>query len=119
MSVFEYFLGNPQLFILGFIFAAVAFPLLGLALFVAMFARRAKRFGYPTTRAYLRAAPRSDEERRDAADLAVKGLACCALGVLFGPFVLIGLAPLFYGGRKFLYASMGLGLVDDPDQTRA
>jgi hypothetical protein len=49
----------------------------------------------------------------------VKGLACCALGVLFAPFVLIGLAPLFYGGRKFLYASMGLGLVDDPDQSRA
>jgi len=49
----------------------------------------------------------------------VKGLACCALGVLFGPFVLIGLAPLFYGGRKFLYASMGLGLVDDPDHSRA
>ena len=119
MSVYEYLLGNPQLFIFGFIFAAAVFPLLGLALFVAMFSRRAKRFGYPTTRAYLRAAPRSDEERRDAADLAVKGLACCALGVLFGPFVLIGLAPLFYGGRKFLYASMGLGLVDDPDHSRA
>ena len=119
MSVYEYLLGNPQLFIFGFIFAAAVFPLLGLALFVAMFSRRAKRFGYPTTRAYLRAAPRSDDERRDAADLAVKGLACCALGVLFAPFVLIGLAPLFYGGRKFLYASMGLGLVDDPDQSRA
>ena len=119
MSVYEYLLGNPQLFIFGFVFAAAVFPLLGLALFVAMFSRRAKRFGYPTTRAYLRAAPRSDEERRDAADLAVKGLACCALGVLFAPFVLIGLAPLFYGGRKFLYASMGLGLVDDPDQSRA
>jgi len=119
MSVYEYLLGNPQLFIFGFIFAAAVFPLLGLALFVAMFSRRAKRFGYPTTRAYLRAAPRSDDEKRDAADLAVKGLACCALGVLFAPFVLIGLAPLFYGGRKFLYASMGLGLVDDPDQSRA
>ena len=119
MSVYEYLLGNPQLFIFGFVFAAAVFPLLGLALFVAMFSRRAKRFGYPTTRAYLRAAPRSDDERRDAADLAVKGLACCALGVLFAPFVLIGLAPLFYGGRKFLYASMGLGLVDDPDHSRA
>ena len=119
MSVYEYLLGNPQLFIFGFVFAAAVFPLLGLALFVAMFSRRAKRFGYPTTRAYLRAAPRSDDEKRDAADLAVKGLACCALGVLFGPLVLIGLAPLFYGGRKFLYASMGLGLVDDPDQSRA
>ena len=112
-------IGVPELFVLGIVLGVVVFPLLGLALFVAMFSRRAKRFGYPTTRAYLRAAPRSDDERRDAADLAVKGLACCALGVLFAPFVLIGLAPLFYGGRKFLYASMGLGLVDDPDQSRA
>ena len=111
--------GIPLLFVLGPIVVVVVFSLLGLALFVATFARRAKRFGYPTTRAYLRAAPRSDDEKRDAADLAVKGLACCALGVLFGPLVLIGLAPLFYGGRKFLYASMGLGLVDDPDQSRA
>ena len=109
----------PELLMTGFILGVVIFPLLGLALFVAMFSRRAKRFGYPTTRAYLRAAPRSDDEKRDAADLAVKGLACCALGVLFAPFVLIGLAPLFYGGRKFLYASMGLGLVDDPDHSRA
>ena len=111
--------GIPLLFVLGPIVVVVVFSLLGFALFVATFARRAKRFGYPTTRAYLRAAPRSDDEKRDAADLAVKGLACCALGVLFGPLVLIGLAPLFYGGRKFLYASMGLGLVDDPDQSRA
>ena len=111
--------GIPLLFVLGPIVVVVVFSLLGFALFVAMFARRAKRFGYSTTRAYLRAAPRSDDEKRDAADLAVKGLACCALGVLFAPFVLIGLAPLFYGGRKFLYASMGLGLVDDPDQSRA
>ena len=119
MSVYQYFIGIPEVIMLGLFFGVVVFPLLGLALFVAMFSRRAKRFGYPTTRAYLRAAPRSDDERRDAADLAVKGLACCALGVLFAPFVLIGLAPLFYGGRKFLYASMGLGLVDDADQSRA
>jgi hypothetical protein len=63
-------IGVTELFVLGIIFGVVVFPLLGLALFVATFARRAKRFGYPTTRAYLRAAPRSDEERRDAADLA-------------------------------------------------
>jgi hypothetical protein len=77
--------------------------------------RRAKRFGYASTRAYLRAAPRSDAEKRDAADLALRGLVCCALGLLIGPLVLIGLVPLFYGGRKVVYASMGLGLVDDAD----
>jgi hypothetical protein len=63
----------------------------------------------------LRAAPRSDAEKRDAVDLALKGLACCVIGLLFPPFVLIGLMPLFYGGRKVVYASMGLGLIDDGD----
>jgi hypothetical protein len=81
--------------------------------------RRAKQFGYESTRAYLRAAPRSDEERRDAADLALKGVVFCALGLLFAPIVLVGLIPLFYGGRKLMYASMGLGLVDDGDQPGA
>ncbi len=49
----------------------------------------------------------------------LKGLVFCVLGLLFPPFVLVGLVPLFYGGRKLLYASMGLGLVDDPEQPRA
>ena len=31
----------------------------------------------------------------------------------------LGLIPLFYGGRKLVYASMGLGLVDDGDQRGA
>jgi hypothetical protein len=105
----------PELLIFGFF----GFPLLGVLLFWVTFGRRAKRFGYPSTRAYLRAAPRSDDEKRDAADLALKGLTCCVLGILLPPLVLVGLAPLFYGGRKFVYASMGLGLVDDPDQSGA
>ena len=46
-------------------------------------------------------------------------MVCCLLGILFPPLVLVGLVPLFYGGRKFVYASMGLGLIDDPDQFRA
>ena len=59
------------------------------------------------------------DEKRAAADLALRGLACCLLGILFPPLVLVGLVPLYYGGRKFLYASMGLGLIDDSDQSRA
>jgi hypothetical protein len=43
----------------------------------------------------------------------------CLLGLLIAPLVLIGLVPLFYGGRKLVYASMGLGLVDDGDERRA
>ena len=107
--------GVPEIIIV----VIVVLPLLCAVLAVSMFPKRAKRFGYSGTRAYLKAAPRSDEEKRDAADLALKGLACCLLGILFPPLVLAGLVPLFYGGRKFLYASMGLGLVDDPDQSHA
>ena len=109
--------GIPELIIIFFI---VGFPLLfGLVPLAVMLPKRARRFGYSSLRAYLRAAPASDEEKRDAADLALKGLACCLLGILFPPLVLAGLIPLFYGGRKFLYASMGLGLIDDPDLPRA
>ena len=87
--------------------------------FAILVGRRARQFGYRSTGAYLRAAPRSDAEKRDAVDLALKGLAACMLGLLFSPFVLVGLIPLFYGGRKVVYASMGLGLVDDADQPDA
>jgi hypothetical protein len=104
-------IGVPELFF----FALVALPLAGLVLFWVILGERAKRFGYPSTRAYLRAAPRSDAEKRDAADLALRGLVCCVAGMLFAPFVLAGLVPLFYGGRKIVYASLGLGLVDDAD----
>jgi hypothetical protein len=81
--------------------------------------RRATRLGYPSRSAYVRAAPRSDAERRDAVDLALKGLVFCVLGLIFPPFILVGLIPLFYGGRKLAYASMGLGLVDDEERPHA
>ena len=112
-------LGIPELFIIA---AIVFVPLAGLALLgvVVMSAgKRARRFGYASTREYLRAAPRTDAEKRDAVDMALKGLALCVLGLVFPPFVLAGLVPLFYGGRKMTYASMGLGLVDDARIPRA
>lgn len=108
-------IGVPELVVLV---PAAIIPA-GLVVFAVLAARRARRFGYESTRAYLRAAPRSDAETRDAADLALKGLVTCLLGVILPPLILIGLAPLFYGGRKLVYASMGLGLVDDADQPDA
>lgn len=99
--------------------AAVAAVPVGVALCAWTFGRRARRFGYPSTGAYLRTAPGSDAEKRDAADLAIRGLVLCVLGLLLPPVVLIGLAPLFYGGRKLLYATMGLGIVDDADLPNA
>jgi hypothetical protein len=105
-------IGVPELLILGMV---IPIPI-ALVVFAAMVRRRTTKFGYASVRAYLRAAPRSDAEKRDAVDLALKGLAFCVLGLLFPPFVLVGLMPLFYGGRKVVYASMGLGLLDDADQ---
>ena len=81
--------------------------------------RQAKRAGYESTGEYLRAAPQTDQEKQDAVDLTLKGVVVCILGLLFPPFLLIGLFPLFYGARKLAFASMGLGLVDDPDQPSA
>ena len=75
--------------------------------------RLAREHGYPSLGAYLRAAPRTDREKRDATDLALKGMVICLIGLILPPLLLVGLFPLFYGARKVIYASMGLGLVDD------
>ena len=112
-------IGIPELIIAMIVFGPVILGLGGLLLFRATLSKRGRRFAYPTTGAYLRSAPRTDEEKRDAADLALRGLVLCLLGLLFPPFVLVGLIPLFYGGRKLVYASMGLGLVDDADHSEA
>jgi hypothetical protein len=75
--------------------------------------RQARAAGYPSLGAYLRAAPQTDEEKAAAVDLALKGLVICCLGLLFVPLLFVGLFPLFYGVRKVMYASIGLGLLDD------
>jgi hypothetical protein len=103
--------GFPEIIILLFL----GLPLVGALFFWRGLSRRARRIGYASIRDYLRAVPRSDAERRDAADLALKGLVWCALGLVFAPCVLLGLVPLFYGARKLTYASLGLGLVNDAD----
>ena len=115
-------LAGPEVFVIlvGFVLVLVVLSVpVGIALFAWTFGRRARRFGYPSTGAYLRSAPGTDAEKRDAADLALRGLVLCVLGILLPPLVLVGLVPLFYGGRKLTYASMGLGLVDDADPPRA
>lgn len=107
-------LGIPELVIL----TLFVVPVVLLALFVVGLLRgqrrRAQASGYPSLGAYLRATPQTDQEKRDATDLALKGLAICLLGLLFPPLLLVGLIPFFYGARKLMYVSMGLGLVDDP-----
>ena len=109
------FVGIPEILIL-FLVIGLGFVLAGGGIFWWRIRRRARRFGYTSAIAYLRATPKSDAERRDAADLAVTGLVVCLLGIFWAPFVLAGLVPFFYGGRKFAYATLGLGLVDDGDE---
>jgi hypothetical protein len=101
--------GLPELIIV----LVLVLPLAGGALYFSSLRRRARRYGYDSTFTYLRAIPRSDAEKQDAADLAMTGLLWCVFGLFFSPCVFIGLVPLYYGGRKLASASMGLGLVDD------
>lgn len=111
--------GIPELVIIAAVVVVPAVALVILGLLVMAAGKRARRLGYPSTRAYLQAAPRTDTEKRDAVDMAAKGFALCILGLIFPPFILAGLFPLFYGGRKIAYSSMGLGLVDDAQTRRA
>ena len=109
--------GVPELILLWMILIG---PILAVVLgWGVVSGRRARQFGYASRGDYLRAVPKSDGERRDAADLALKGLVICLLGLFFAPIALAGVVPLFYGGRKVIYASLGLGLVDDRIEPRA
>ena len=109
--------GFPEIFPFLMIFGVFLIPIVVAVIAVVMLLRSQKRvatrLGYPSLSAYLRAAPQTDEEKRAAVDLALKGLVICLLGLLMPPVLLIGLFPMFYGARKIAYASMGLGLVDD------
>ena len=113
-------IGFPELFPFLMIFGVFLIPLLAAIILVWVLIRGqrriAKSLGYPSLSAYLRAAPQTDAEKRAAVDLALKGLVICLLGLMMPPVLLIGLFPMFYGARKIAYASMGLGLVDDPRQ---
>jgi hypothetical protein len=100
--------------ILEFLMFVFVFLILPVVLFISEH-RKAKRLGYTGRRAYLRAVPYTDAQRKDAADSALQGIIICALGTYFPLLLIVGIFPLFYGGRKVLYATLGLGLVDDAD----
>lgn len=79
--------------------------------------RQAKALGYATFAEYLRAVPGTDVEKRHAVDMVMQGLVLCVLGLAIPPFLLIGIFPLYFGGRKVSYSMMGLGLIDDAVQS--
>jgi len=105
-----------QFWIIPLLFTGFPFVLVGGVILWWRIRRQARRFGYASKMDYLRAVPKSDDERRDAADLAVIGLAVCLLGMFWALSVFVGLVPFFYGARKFAYATLGLGLIDDGDE---
>lgn len=107
-------LGVPELLILVVFVLPVVVTIALVVWLLRSQRRRALAAGYPSLSAYLRATPQTDQEKRDATDLALKGLAVCLLGLIYPPLLLVGLFPFFYGVRKVMYVSMGLGLVDDP-----
>lgn len=86
--------------------------------YATYYGSRARRFGYPSRSAYLRAVPQTDEEKREAVDQALKGLVISIVGIVFFPLLFVGLFPLYIGSRKATYALMGLGLVDESDTPR-
>jgi Na+/proline symporter len=108
--------GVPELVILLMVFLP---PVAVTLLFVVSWRRKAKAGGHASLMAYLRATPQSDDERRDAASMAIKGLVVCFLGLLFKPLVLIGLFPLVHGARKVLWALMGLSDLIDTQEPGA
>jgi hypothetical protein len=78
---------------------------------------RARRFGYESRAGYFQAVPRTDSEKREAVDQTLMGLVLCLVGLLLPPVLLVGIVPLFVGGRKAVFAALGLGLSDEVDPT--
>lgn len=77
---------------------------------------KAKAAGYPSLSTYLRAAPQTDLERKEAVDLAMKGLVMFLIGLFFPPLLIISAFPLFFGLRKIAYWSVGVGILDEYEQ---
>lgn len=111
----------PRYMLLAALFwLAIAALLILPALMVYRSRRKARQMGYPSYRAYLRAVPKDDREKRDAIDLTARGVVLCLLGVLFPPFIILGLTPLYYGGRKLAMLGAGVNPTPpaDPDTPR-
>ena len=112
-------MSEEGMFFLVFMFIVIiAIPVIVIT-YRTYYGNRACRFGYASRSEYMRAVPRTDDEKRDAVDQACKGLVICLLALMFPPLLLIGLFPLFFGARKTISICMGLGLDDESDQTQA
>jgi hypothetical protein len=79
--------------------------------------QRALQAGYRGISEYMLAAPRNDREKREAVDMAFRGLAICIVGIVLTPLLLFGVFPLYYGGRKITLALLGMDLLADDDDS--
>jgi hypothetical protein len=97
-------IGIGELMVVG---TALLVPLVAVAAFWVWIGGRAARGGYATRREYLRSTPQTDAQKDDAVEMALRGLVLCILGLFFRPLVLVGILPLYFGGRKVLRAWFG------------
>ena len=77
--------------------------------------QRASQAGFKRVSDYMLAVPRNDQEKREAVNMAFRGLALCLVGIVFAPLLLLGVFPLYYGGRKVTLALLGTDLLADDD----
>jgi hypothetical protein len=99
----------------GFILLILLIVLVWSLVAIGRARRRAVRAGYKGIFDHLRAVPRNDEEKREAVNMAFRGLAYCLLGIVLTPLLLFGLPPLYYGGRKITLVLLGTDLLADDD----
>jgi len=83
---------------------------------VLIWRRSVRRRGYPGLKVYLRELPQTEEEKLDAVELTLKGVAICVLGLLIPPLVVIGLVPFYYGARKLASVTLGIKGAGDNGQ---
>ena len=104
------------LIIVGLVFVLCLILLIWSLMAVWQTRQKAERAGYRRISDYMRAAPRTDTEKKEAVTLMMRGVVLCLLGLVFSPLCLLGAVPLYYGGRKITLALLGLDLpADDND----
>jgi hypothetical protein len=77
--------------------------------------QRARQAGFKGIREHMLAVPRNDREKREAVNMAFRGLALCLIGIVLTPLLLLGLPPLYYGGRKIILVLLGVDLLAEDD----
>ena len=99
----------------GFILLILLIVLVWSLVAIGRSRRRALQAGYKGIMDHMRAVPRNDQEKREAVDMAFRGLALCLIGIILTPLLLLGLPSLYYGGRKITLVLLGTDLLADDD----